>query len=226
MEVLSVSNLEMKYGTRTVLDNVSFKLNGGDYLLIVGDNGMGKSTLLKGILGLYPIASGSISLLGGTDKKDIGYLPQQKDIQKNFPCLVKEVIMSGFLNGKKGFSFFNPEEKKKAQEAAAYFGIENLLLRPYANLSGGQQQRVLIARAVCAAKTMLVLDEPAASLDADATKGLYEQLALLNKKGVTVIMVTHDKDNAIKYATHILKIGKESFFGTKDEYLTGGGTKC
>lgn len=230
MTVLKVDNLTMSYGGKTVIDNISFSVEKGEYLCIVGDNGVGKSTLLKGILGLCPTVFGNIELNLKKREKEIGYLPQQKDIQKNFPCLVKEVILSGFLNGKGIFPFIGKSEKKKAHIVAAKYGVEGLSDTPYSHLSGGQKQRVLLARAECAAKSVLFLDEPATSLDASSAKMLYENLSNLKNDGMTIVSVTHDISEALANADRILHIGNRNFFGTTQEYAkfcdNGGNTLC
>jgi len=188
---------------------------------VVGENGSGKSTLIKSILNLNDSIKGSIKLGDGMKENEIGYLPQQTEIQKDFPASVSEVVLSGFMSRHKFLPFYSKEEKTQAQFEMERLGISDLAKRSYKELSGGQQQRVFLARALCAARKMIVLDEPVAGLDPRVTQQMYEIIEKLNReKEITVIMVSHDVRAAIRYATHILHVGHEnSFFGTKDEYI-------
>ncbi len=220
MKQLEISNLKLSYDGKTRLRDVSFGVNEGNYICIVGENGAGKTTLANAVLGLKQPDSGSIALLG-INRGDIGYLPQQTDIQRNFPASVMEIVMTGFLNAKRHSFFYTRAEYKKAHEVLASLGIAELSKECYRNLSGGQQQRVLLARAICAASKMLVLDEPTASLDPAAAEELYSLVNKLNKKQhITVLMITHDISAAKKYATHILYLSDETaWFSTAAEFF-------
>ena len=193
----------------------------GDYLCSVGDNGSGKSTLLKSMLGLLRPLSGEIRLDESLRRGAIGYLPQQTRAQKDFPATVSEVVLSGFLSARGWKFFYTPAQKSQALQHMGKLGILELKDKCYRELSGGQQQRVLLARALCAAGELLILDEPVTGLDPDAAHDLYHTLSYLNRKeGLAVVMVTHDLQNALKYATHILHAGHKGwFFGTAAEYL-------
>lgn len=220
----------MSYEGNTVLKNVSFYLEEKDYLLILGENGSGKSTLIKGILGLKNAARGKISFNGITPR-EIGYLPQQNALQKDFPASVREVVLSGFM-GKGGSPFYTKAQKQNAQKHMKHLHIDELQRKSFAELSGGQRQRVLIARALCAADKLLLLDEPVTGLDAPVTAELYDLTEHLNKvHGMAIIMISHDIANALKFATKVLHISSDgSFFGTAEEYaqtdfyknMTGG----
>ena len=213
---ITCKNAALGYENRIVAENLNFTVSAGDYLCILGENGSGKSTLVKALLGLKPQVSGEIVCA----HQGIGYLPQQTVVQKDFPASVREIVRSGCL-GKTGlWPFYTKEEKALAAEMMQKLGITKLEKRCYRALSGGQQQRVLLARALCAAKNMLLLDEPVTGLDPRAQTELYEQIASLNKSGITVIMVSHDVQAAVKYASHILQIGKKQqlFYGTTAEY--------
>ena len=202
---ITCKNAALGYENRIVAENLNFTVSAGDYLCILGENGSGKSTLVKALLGLKPQVSGEIVCA----HQGIGYLPQQTVVQKDFPASVREIVRSGCL-GKTGlWPFYTKEEKALAAEMMQKLGITKLEKRCYRDLSGGQQQRVLLARALCAAKNMLLLDEPVTGLDPRAQTELYEQIASLNKSGITVIMVSHDVQAAVKYASHILQIGKK-----------------
>ena len=214
------NNVTLGYERNPVTNDLNFTVNSGDYLCILGENGSGKSTLIKALLGLKPQLSGEIKFCDGFSSKEIGYLPQQTPVQRDFPASVREIVLSGCL-AKCGFRpFYNRQEKETAEKNMQRLGIEHLAKRCYRELSGGQQQRVLLARALCATRKMLLLDEPVTGLDPKAQIDLYELIASLNKEGITIIMVSHDINASLKYASHILHIGskKQLFFGTLADY--------
>lgn len=219
MSLLVCENLSMSYENNKVLQNLSFSVEKGDYLSIIGENGSGKTTLMKGILGLMSPSSGTI-MLNGISRGDIGYLPQQTVIQKDFPASVLEVVLSGTV-GKSKRLFYNSYDKKTALDNLGKLDIDTLKNCSYKELSGGQQQRVLLARALCAASKLLVLDEPASGLDPVAVAELYEVLDRLNKtENMTIITVSHDIESAVKYSSKILHLGKDgAFYGTTKEYV-------
>lgn len=212
--MLVCENISLGYGANVIVQNLTFSLHDGDYLCVIGENGSGKTTLIKTLLGLMPPVSGKITLPEGT-----GYLPQQTDMQKDFPAFVWEVVLSGCL-GRLGWRvFYGRKHKAMALEALNSMNILQLKHKSYRELSGGQQQRVLLARALCAAKNTLVLDEPTAGLDQQTSAELYRVIADLNAKGLTIIMITHDIDAAVQNSSHILKLSKGSvFFGTREEF--------
>lgn len=220
MALLTCTDLSLGYEGRIIVQGLSFEVNSGDYLSIVGENGSGKSTLMRTVLGLQPPLSGKIETSDGLKLTEIGYLPQQTAVQKDFPASVTEVVMSGFC-GRAGLRpFYNAAEKAEAASNLEKLGISNLAKRCYRELSGGQQQRVLLARALCATKKMILLDEPVSGLDPLVTNEMYEIIKDLNTRSeITVIMVSHDIDAAVKYSSHILHVGRDCFFGTRDEYL-------
>lgn len=219
-EQIICRNATLGYEDGIVTENLNFTVNSGDYLCILGENGSGKSTLIKALLGLKPQVSGEIIWCNGFSAKDIGYLPQQTPVQRDFPASVREIVMSGCLS-KKGFHpFYNSVEKSLAMDNMKKLGIESLAKKCYRELSGGQQQRVLLARALCATNKMLLLDEPVTGLDPHAQIEFYELIADLNRQGISIIMVSHDINSTIKYASHILHISKKQlFFGTSADYL-------
>ena len=209
------------YEGKAVSSHLNFQVYSGDYLCIVGENGSGKSTLLKGLLGLLKPMEGRIALDRSLRAGAIGYLPQQTRAQRDFPATVYEVVLSGFLSARKGRFFYTPAEKSKALMNMGKLGVLELKNRCYRELSGGQQQRVLLSRALCAAGELLILDEPVTGLDPEAAHDMYRTLAYLNRtEGIAIVMVTHDLQNALKYADHILHAGQKGwFFGTAAEYL-------
>ena len=219
---LICENLSLGYEGKEVVSGISFTVGSGDYLCIVGENGSGKSTLIKTLLKLKTPISGQIERGDDLESGEIGYLPQQTVVQKDFPASVREVVLSGFLN-RLGFRpFYSKDEKRMANANMEKLGIASLAKTCYRDLSGGLQQRVLLARALCAASKILLLDEPVAGLDPVATAEMYDLIDALNKSGKTIIMISHDIAAAVKYASHILHIGDQSmlFFGTTEDYLT------
>ncbi len=219
MALITASDVSLGYDNHVIVKGLDFSVNAGDYLCIVGENGSGKSTLMKALLGLRTPISGQIHFGDGLKANEIGYLPQQTVIQKDFPASVGEIVLSG-CQGRCGLRpFYNREEKKLAYENMERMGITDLKNRPYRELSGGQQQRVLLARALCATQKLLLLDEPVAGLDPNVTAGMYALIDKLGREGITIIMISHDISAAISYASHILHIGDRLFFGSKEEYL-------
>lgn len=219
MALIKTNEITLSYENMTVIDKMSFEVNAGDYLCIVGENGSGKSTLIKALLSLKKPVSGSIDFGEGLRRNEIGYLPQQTGAQKDFPASVGEVVISGCLNRKGLRPFYSAKDKALAMENMMKLGIWDLRRRSYRELSGGQQQRVLLARALCATKKLLLLDEPVSGLDPMVTAELYGIISGINKSGVTVIMVTHDIAAAMKYASHILCLRSGSwYFGTRKQF--------
>ncbi len=220
MAILKCEDLSFAYEGRQVLSDVNFTLSAGNYLCVVGENGSGKSTLIKGLLRLKSPESGKIIFGEGLKATEIGYLPQQTAMQKDFPASVYEVVLSGCLNSLGKRRWYNKDDKKKAMENMERMGIEDIKDKSYQSLSGGQQQRVLLARALCATKKLLLLDEPVTGLDPIATGEMYNLIKLVNLcDNITVIMVSHDIHEAVRYATHILHLGhRQLFFGTAAEY--------
>lgn len=218
MAQLTCSDLKLGYEGRTVLSRVSFSVEAGDYLCVVGENGSGKSTLMKTILGLLKPLGGKITWGEGLRENEIGYLPQQTVVQKDFPATVWEIVLSGCQGRAGKRPFYNRTEKALARQNMEQMGITSFSRRCYRELSGGQQQRVLLARALCATRKILLLDEPVSGLDPLVTAEMYELIRRLNQEGVTIIMVSHDVTAAVRYASHVLHVGSEVFFGTVQEY--------
>ena len=220
MALIKCSDVSLGYEGKTIVDGLNFEVNKGDYLCIIGENGSGKSTLMKTLLGQKHVMEGKIEFGDGLNRNEIGYLPQQTVVQKDFPASVKEIVLSGCLNSSGIKPFYSKEQKQLAESNMQKLGISELSKRCYRELSGGQQQRVLLARALCATKKLLVLDEPAAGLDPIVTQHLYHLISDINRDGVTVIMVSHDMNAAVEYASHILHVAyRPRFFGTKEDYL-------
>ena len=220
MTQLTCQNLAVGYEGRAVLENLNFSVCPGDYLCIVGENGSGKSTLMKTILGLQPPVRGKVLTGDGLRKNKIGYLPQQTPVQRDFPASVREIVLSGCQGRCGGRPFYSKGEKQLAQTAMERMQVAALAKRCYRTLSGGQQQRVLLARALCAAQNMLLLDEPVSGLDPKVTGEMYGLIQRLNlEDGVTILMISHDMTATLTYASHILHLGRRVFFGTKADYL-------
>lgn len=223
MAQLICHHLSVGYDSKAVLTDLNFEINEQDYLCIVGENGAGKSTLMKTILGLQKPVEGRIMVGDGLTQNEIGYLPQQKASQKDFPASVREIVLSGCQNQLGLRPFYNRKEKSYAEAILNKLQITDLAEQCYRELSGGQKQRVLLARALCATKKMLLLDEPVAGLDPKAAKEMYYLIQKINREeNITVIMISHDIQIAVNYASHVMKIGPNIFYGTSEEYRRGG----
>ena len=220
MAQIEVRGVAFGYDGKNVVENLNFSINKGDYLCIVGENGSGKSTLMGALTGLKKPSAGEIITGDDFSLNEIGYLPQQTAVQKDFPASVREIVLSGCTARCGLRPFYSKKEKSLADECMRRLDIYNFKDRCYRELSGGQQQRVLLARALCATKKMLLLDEPVAGLDPLVCAEMYELIDTLNKEdGITVIMVSHDIASAVKYASKILHLGRQPlFFGTTEEY--------
>ena len=228
MAQIICNNVSLGYEGHTVCENLNFEINAGDYICIVGDNGSGKSTLIKALLSLGTVIGGEIAFGDRLTRKDIGYLPQQSEAQKDFPASVREVVLSGCVGGLGRRVFFGRRDRLEADQNMKMMGVYELADKSYRTLSGGQQQRVLLARALCAAKKVLLLDEPVSGLDPSASASLYSLIHHINKHtGVTIIMVTHDIENSLRDASAVLRMSSEPrFFGSVEDYrrefLAGG----
>lgn len=228
MALLTCQDIVLGYEGKRVVEDLSFSVNAGDYLCIVGENGSGKSTLMKTILKLMSPMEGQIQTGDGLHPNEIGYLPQQTVVQRDFPASVREIVQSGCLNRCGLRPFFNREEKQLVNDVMEKLGISDLARRCYRDLSGGQQQRVLLARALCATRKLLLLDEPVAGLDPKATADMYQLIERLNRDdNITIIMISHDITSAVRYASHILHIGSQKplFFGKTEDYLQSNAGK-
>ena len=220
MALISCRDVAMTYENTVALRNLTFDVESGDYLCILGENGSGKSTLIKGLLGLKAPTRGTITFGDGLRQNEIGYLPQQTQIQREFPACVSEVVLSGCLN-RGGLPFYTRADRERARENMEKLELSGLSRRSYRELSGGQQQRVLLARALCATRKLLLLDEPVSGLDPVAAAHMYELLARLNREeGITIIMVSHDVRGALESANRILHLHTEMlYFGPAEDYF-------
>ena len=219
MAQITCEKLTVGYEGIPVVSDLDFAVGQGDYLCIVGENGSGKTTLMRTVLGLQKPLRGKILFGDGLHANEIGYLPQQTSLQKDFPATVREVVLSGCQARLGRRAFYSKADKALAKQNMDRMEISGLAGRCYRELSGGQQQRVLLARALCATRKLLFLDEPVSGLDPKVTEEMYSLIASLHREGITVIMVTHDLPAAMQYATRILHIGEPVFFGTREEYL-------
>ena len=221
MALISANDLTIGFSDLVLYRDLSFEINEGDYVFVIGENGTGKTTLMRTLLGLRKPLKGEVKT-DGLSLSEIGYLPQQTIVQRDFPASVKEIVLSGFV-GRLGMKpFYSSKQKKAAMEAMKKFGVDNLASRCYRDLSGGQQQRVLLARTLCAATKVLLMDEPVAGLDPFVTEEFYGLVEKLNREGMTIIMISHDIAAAKKYASHILHIKNDPSFTGKDEYFASG----
>ena len=219
--LIQCQHVDFGYDNQDAVIDVNMEVDPGDYLCIVGENGSGKSTLMKGLLGLIRPTGGTLVTAEELKRTGIGYLPQQTAAQKDFPATVSEVVLSGCLNRRGMLPFYSRKEREIADRNMEKLGIGPLRKQCYRELSGGQQQRVLLARALCAARRLLILDEPVTGLDPAAAQDLYRTLAYLNKnEGLAIVMVTHDLQSALQYADTVLYAGQGKWFhGTTAEYL-------
>ncbi len=220
MAYITCKDLVLGYDGRIVSKGINFSVGIGDYLCIVGENGAGKSTLMKTVLKLNQPMEGSVEYGDGLSRKELGYLPQQTVVQKDFPASVYEIVLSGNLSRIGARPFYGRKEKDRTKEIMEKLSIWDLRDRCYRDLSGGQQQRVLLSRALVATEKLLLLDEPVSGLDPKVTAEMYQLIRDLNKDGLTVIMISHDISMAIQYASHILHLGrKQLFYGKTEDYL-------
>lgn len=221
MDLLEFKLVSFSYDGNEIIRNINFTLKKGEYMCVVGENGSGKTTLIKGILGLKKNSSGEIIMENGLTKNQIGYLSQHSAIQKDFPATVYEVVLSGRLNSLGKRPFYSKKDREIALENMKVLGVDHMIKRSFSQLSGGQKQRVLLARALCATKQLIILDEPEAGLDPIVTKDLYEVIKKINKElNISVIIVSHDVKEAIFYADKILHIHNGSGdFMPREDYL-------
>ncbi|HHU08151.1 MAG TPA: ABC transporter ATP-binding protein [Clostridiaceae bacterium] len=234
--LIRCEDLSFGYDARRVVGDLNFSINQGDYLAIVGENGSGKTTLLKGLLNLIKPLSGQVIMGQGLEYKNIGYLPQQSQVQRGFPASVKEVVLSGCLNRTAFIPRYSKQDRRRAKNQMERMGILKLSQSSYRDLSGGQQQRVLLARALCAADRMMIMDEPASGLDPLVSHELYALIRELNKEdNMTIIIVSHDIHCVLRDASHVLHLkGEQLFYGSREDYidseyshyLLAGHTEC
>lgn len=221
MALITCNHVTLAYEGKCVLSDLSFEVEANDYLCVLGENGAGKSTLIQCMLGLKKAESGEMIFGDGLKKNEVGYLPQQSLIQKEFPAGVKEVVLSGCLNRLGWKPFYGKQEKMLAEEKMELMGISHLQKQSFRELSGGQQQRVLLARALCATSRVLIMDEPVTGLDPKMALEFYRLVEEINQKtDIAIIMVSHDVKTSVEYAKHVLHLGGQNrFFGTKEEYI-------
>ena len=217
-DLITCENASFAYEGQTVLQNLSFGIHQGEYLCIVGENGSGKSTLVKGLLELIAPSGGKIRYGQGFSRAQVGYLPQRSGIRPDFPASVWEVVVSGC---REKSPFLSRAMRQQALENLRLVDMEPLRERSIGELSGGQQQRAFLARALCAGRQMLLLDEPVAGLDPVAGREMYAIIDRLHRKeGMTIVMISHDIDMAIASADRILHLSSDGFFlGTPAEYI-------
>ena len=223
MAQISCENLEIGYDGKSIAGEITFSVEKGDYMCVVGENGAGKSTFMRTVLGLLPPVKGKIIFGDGMKENEIGYLPQQTVIQKDFPASVREIVLSGCQNHLGFRPYYNRKEKEYAAAMMKKLQITSLADRCYRELSGGQQQRVLLARALCATKKILLLDEPVSGLDPKMTEEMYRLIWKLNQEEkITIVMISHDMKGTMRYASHILYMGDSAFWGTAEKFSESG----
>ncbi len=220
MDLIACENVTVKYDRITAVEHVSFAVGEHDFLCVFGENGSGKSTLMRAMVGLVPLSGGTIRY-DGVEKNEIGYLPQQTAVQQDFPAAVEEVVLSGRLNSLGRRAFYGKNDKQEATKAMKLLDIDEMRKRSYRELSGGQQQRVLLARAMCASKKILLLDEPATGLDPLVRNEFYELLHLINRmQSLSVVVISHDVEGMLPHATKVLHMNTSAaFYGSTEDYL-------
>ena len=194
MSYIKVEDLSLGYDSEIVCSNINFEINKNDYLCIIGENGAGKSTLIKTILDLKEKKAGKILFSENLKKSEIGYLPQQTVVQKDFPATVYEVVLSGMLSQLKYRPFYTKKEKKHAKQEMEKLGITHLQNKSYRQLSGGQQQRLCIARALAVQPEVILLDEPTSRIDSLNEAALLESLKRIKDEKL-IIIVSHRKSS-------------------------------
>lgn len=230
--VLQIHNLNVHYGSNLAIDDISFGVNSGDLLGVLGPNGSGKTTMFRAILGLHPY-EGTVSIFGHNAKiKDlaplIGYVPQNIHFEPNFPAAVSDIVSMGIptsrqiSHGKRlvsdlGYdlpSTYGSLEKRdeKVAKALDTVGLEHLWDRRIGELSGGEQQRVFIAKSLIKDPLLLILDEPGTNIDASTQSTFYAIIQRLNQQGLTILWSSHDLDSLQKYSNTIVCMDKKLFF--------------
>ena len=220
MALITLKDVTIAFEGVPAVEHVSYTVNRGDYMVLIGENGSGKSTLMRAMLGLVHPCAGTVRYGDGLKRSQIGYLPQQTAVQRDFPASVEEVVLSGCINQLGARFFYGKNLQRKVHEKMALLDIENLSDKSYRTLSGGQQQRVLLARALCATDALLLLDEPVTGLDPGSTQELYGLIRRLNREhGVSVVMVSHDLHGSMADANKVLVVDRGvSFCGSIEEY--------
>ena len=220
MALIELKDVTIAFEGVAAVEHVNLAVERGEYLVIVGENGSGKSTLVRAMLGLVRPKSGRVVYGDGLKKNQIGYLPQQTVVQRDFPASVGEVVLSGCVNRLGRRLAFGAGERARAEEKMRLMDVYNMREKPYRTLSGGQQQRALLARALCATDSILLLDEPVTGLDPDAAEELYSVIRALNRDhGVAIAMVSHDLHGAMRDAGRVLVMNRGvDFVGSVEDY--------
>lgn len=223
--VIDVKHLFFNYGSTEVLSNISFSIQKGDFVGLIGPNGSGKTTLIKLLLGLYTPTKGSIHILGKpittfSNWGKVGYVPQKAtNFSQSFPATVQEIVLTGCLANKTFPKKYSAKDKEDAKKYLKKVGMETFSTRRIGELSGGQQQRVLIARALITQPELLILDEPTTGIDQETQTTFYDLLGKLNKEGISILLISHDLSRITKYVTKVASLNKElQFYGTHEEF--------
>lgn len=222
MDLVAVRNVSFSYGGPPVLVDIDLTIRAGDFLALIGPNGSGKTTLIKIILGLMKPTSGSVEIMGRAagefeDWQRIGYIPQKAThVDPFFPASVEEVVAMALMSNRKAW---NSSGRWEIQRALRQVGMEDFRKWPIGRLSGGQQQRVFIARALVTAPRILFLDEPTTGVDAETQASFYDLLDLLNREGITIVLVTHDIGIVNKHVTCVACLNQKLVYhGSHEDF--------
>src|SRR5512138_549250 len=204
--ILDVQHITARYNGRPALEDITFHLHQGERIAVVGPNGAGKSTLFKAVAGVLSPTSGEVSIFGSRPGRHvcIAYIPQRSQVDWNFPVNVADVVMMGRSAKLGPFNWPHKKDWDHVHHALETVELSNLATRQISQLSGGQQQRMFIARALAQEAELMLMDEPLTGLDAPSQEGLLNLLDTLKNQKVTVMVATHDLDQAARHFDRIL----------------------
>ncbi|MBA3533354.1 MAG: metal ABC transporter ATP-binding protein [Ardenticatenales bacterium] len=206
--LLHTSGLSVRYGRVTALDAISFDLLRGERVAVLGPNGAGKSTLFKVIAGLILPTAGDLRFMGAQGSPTIAYVPQRSGVDWSFPVTVFDVVMMGRTAQIGLFRRPKARDREMVQQSLAFVALTELAGRQISELSGGQQQRMFIARALAQEAQLMLMDEPLAGLDVPSQQGIYEILDMLRERQVTVLVATHDLDQAAEHFDRVMLLNR------------------
>lgn len=217
-------DLNFSLNSKSILQDINLRITPGEFVAIIGPNGAGKSTLIKLLIGLLELQSGQILIEGlphleWLKKNGFGYLPQREEYDRSFPATALDIVLMGRMGESRPGSRFSASDRELAQQAMRDTGVESLAKRRIGALSGGEFQRVLLARAICTGSSILILDEPEASIDRPGVESFFELLAKLNQAGKTIITISHDLHTLSNYCSFLVCLNRTLHCHTRTELL-------